>query len=187
MDDTQNKNEGGRPSDYSIELAEEICSRIAEGLSIRTICQSDDMPSKSTFFKWLRLHKEFRDLYQYAKIEQAEALIEETLDIADDGSNDWMEIRKKNGDIEIVLDKEHISRSKLRVETREWIAMKLLPKKYGMNPVGVQMMDKNGNPADPVGGAVIDVLAAALENVKQGKERGEKVERELENQRTSPL
>jgi len=167
---TPEKHPGGRPTKYSLELAEEICARIAEGLSIRTICQSDDMPDKSNFFRWLRLHEEFRDLYHYAKIEQAEALIEETLDIADDGSNDWMEVRKKNGDIEIVLDKEHIARSKLRVETREWIAMKLLPKKYGLNPIGVQMMDKNGDPTDPHSDPHI---AAAIAMIEKAKDNGE--------------
>lgn len=176
-----------RPTLFTMELADKICEKVSEGLSMRTICLADEFPEARTIYRWLRQYEEFRQQYAHAKAEAAEAFNEDILDIADDGSNDWMEVRNKKGDIEIVLNKEHVMRSRLRIDTRKWLMEKLKPKKYGMNPVGVQMMDKNGNPADPVGGAVIDVLAAALENVKNGKERGEKVERELENQRTRPL
>jgi len=176
-----------RPTLFTMDLADKICEKVSEELSMRTICLADEFPEARTIYRWLRQHEEFRQQYAHAKAEAAEAFGEEILDIADDGSNDWMEVRNKKGDIEIVLDKEHVMRSRLRIDTRKWLMEKLKPKKYGLNPVGVQMMDKDGNPADPMGGAAIDLLAAALENVKNGKERGEKVERELENQRTGPL
>jgi len=54
----------------------------------------------------------------------------------------------------------------------------------------VQQLDKNGDPTDPVGTTVLiakDSLATALENVKNGKARGEQVERSLEQQRTGAL
>jgi hypothetical protein len=43
----------GRPTTYSPELALKICSRIAEGESVRTIVHDDDMPASSTIFRWL--------------------------------------------------------------------------------------------------------------------------------------
>ncbi len=48
-------------------------------------------------------------------------------DIADDGSNDFT----KDKDGKAVVDHEHIQRSRLRIDTRKWIASKLLPKRYG--------------------------------------------------------
>ncbi len=57
---------------------------------------------------------------------------EEIVDIADDATNDWMERRNEEGGVSaVVADHEHISRSKLRVDSRKWIASKLLPKVYG--------------------------------------------------------
>jgi hypothetical protein len=58
-------------------------------------------------------------------------LAEEMLDITDDGSNDWMEIHDKDGtSIGWKLNGEHVQRSRLRVDTRKWVASRLKPKKY---------------------------------------------------------
>lgn len=116
----------GRPSDYSQELADRICEELADGKSLRTVCKADDMPDKATVFRWLRTIKEFCDQYTRAKEESADALTDEMLDIADDGTNDWIET-----DSGYSANQEHIQRSRLRIETRKWIAAKLKPKKYG--------------------------------------------------------
>ena len=122
----------GRPSSYTQELTDRICARLAAGESLRTVCKDDDMPSVQTVFTWMRVHPEFLEQYTRAKEESADALIEESLDIADDGTNDWME--KLNADGEKIgwqLNGEHVQRSRLRIETRKWMASKLKPKKYG--------------------------------------------------------
>tara|TARA_R100001530_G_scaffold16179_1_gene14295 strand:+ start:61 stop:534 length:474 start_codon:yes stop_codon:yes gene_type:complete len=120
----------GRPTDYTEDLVAEICSQLADGLSLRTICLSEDMPNKATVFKWLRKYPRFNDQYAKAKEESVDALFEEIIDIADDGSNDWMESNnpenpgyRANG--------EALQRSRLRVDTRKWALSKLKPKKYG--------------------------------------------------------
>ena len=54
------------------------------------------------------------------------------LDIADDACNDWMERLGEDGQpIGYQLNGDHIQRSRLRIETRKWLATKLQPKKYG--------------------------------------------------------
>lgn len=120
----------GRPTTYSDELADSICARLADGESMRTVCASDDMPCKATVFRWLRTNDEFLDQYTRAKEESADALTDEMLDIADDGSNDWMEAHEKDNEAYSV-NGEHIQRSRLRIETRKWLSSKLKPKKYG--------------------------------------------------------
>lgn len=120
----------GRPSEYTQETADKLCEKLSDGASLRTACLAEDMPAKSTVFKWLRDVPEFSDQYARAKREGAEAYVEDIPDIADDGSNDWMATNdpenpgwKFNG--------EHVQRSRLRIDARKWIAAKLLPKKYG--------------------------------------------------------
>jgi len=121
---------GGRPTDYTQELADKICEGISDGASMKTVCSPNDMPDKATVFRWLRLHQDFCDNYTRALEERTEAMAEEIIDISDDGSNDFMTIVKGNQSYEIE-NKEVTNRSRLRVDTRKWIMSKMKPKKYG--------------------------------------------------------
>lgn len=122
----------GRPSDYSDDLANLICERLAEGESLRTICAEEGMPNKSTVFRWLAAHPEFATIYARAREVQAEVLADELVEISDDGQNDWMEKHNSDGEnIGWVENGEALRRSALRISTRQWIAERMLPKKYG--------------------------------------------------------
>lgn len=102
----------GRPSIFTEELAIAICERIADRESLRSICLDEDMPDRGTVFRWLRDDAAFRHQYTCAREMQADALFEETLEIADGAG-------------------VNVKRDKLRVDTRKWMAGKLAPKKYG--------------------------------------------------------
>lgn len=122
----------GRPSTYGPEITDIICERIANGESLKSICEEDGLPDKATVFRWLAAHEEFRDRYARAREVQADALFDDILSIADDGRNDWME--RKNGDGENIGWQENgeaLRRSQLRIDARKWMAGKLRPKKYG--------------------------------------------------------
>lgn len=105
---------------------------------MRSICADPGMPAKTTIFRWLAdpdtAFDLFRDQYARAREMQGESYADETVDIADDGSNDFVERErvKKNGETttEIVFDREHVQRSALRVDARKWAAAQLNPKKY---------------------------------------------------------
>jgi len=113
-------------------LADTICERISNGESLRTICEDEGMPSKSTVFKWLGLEAEFADQYARAREAQADAIFDDILSIADDGQNDWMEKKDAEGEnIGWRENGEAIRRSQLRIDARKWMAGKLKPKKYG--------------------------------------------------------
>ncbi len=120
----------GRPEIWSQELADAVCFEIAQGYSLRTVCKNEKLPGMTTIFKWLRERPEFANQYARATEERTEALAEEILDIADDGSNDFMLIQKGNVEYEIE-NKEVTNRSRLRVDTRKWLMSKMKPKKYG--------------------------------------------------------
>ena len=70
---------------------------------------------------------EFSEQYARAREAQADKLAEEALQIADDGHSDTY----VDGDGNVKTDTEVIQRSKLRVDTRKWLASKMAPKKYG--------------------------------------------------------
>lgn len=121
----------GRPTKYTPRLVDRICARLAMGESLRSVCRDEKMPNITTIFEWLRKYEDFSNQYARAKQESADYMAEELLDIADNGANDYMERENKLGDKVTVVDKEHIMRSRLRVDTRKWLMSKMKPKKYG--------------------------------------------------------
>lgn len=122
-----------RPTSFNTAIGDEICRRIAEGESLRGMCEGSDMPHVSTVFRWLADPKntEFRDQYAHARDVQAETIFDQCLQIADDATNDYVEKVRPDGSKYDAFDAEHVQRSKLRIETRKWMAGKLAPKKYG--------------------------------------------------------
>lgn len=122
---TQQSYVDGRPSLYTQQLANKICEQLAQGRSMRTVCRAEDMPSMATIFNWLRIHKDFLEQYDKAKQESTDAMAEDILDISDDGTNDYTSVDGK-----LVANKEHVQRSRLRVDTRKWLMAKMKPKKY---------------------------------------------------------
>jgi hypothetical protein len=134
----------GRPSIFTQDLADRICLNIStSNKSLRTICKELGI-SVASVLNWLndKEKPEFLAQYTRAKEEQADFLAEEMIEIADDGSNDSMIVYDNQGKPKEVEDKEWTNRSKLRVETRKWIASKLKPKKYGDK---LQTENKNDN------------------------------------------
>jgi hypothetical protein len=134
---------------YTDEIALLICERLADGESLKSICEDEDMPARSTVFKWLADNSRFSDMYARAREEQADAVFDEILSIADDGRNDWME-RRGEDDTGWVTNGENLQRSKLRIDARKWMAGKLRPKKYGekldlthANPDGSSIVFQN--------------------------------------------
>lgn len=101
----------GRPTTYSAVMAQKICTRLADGESLRQICINDDMPAKSSVFLWLIQYPEFSDHYARAREQQAATYADDIVDIADSEPDP--------------------KRARVRIDARKWHASKLAPKKYG--------------------------------------------------------
>jgi len=106
-------NKGGRPTILTDRLIDELCQRLSQGVSMRSVCRDDDMPCMATIWRWLRENDNFAKRYTAAKQESADAMIEDILAISDQDD-----------------EEESTNRSRLRVDTRKWIAAKLRPEKY---------------------------------------------------------
>lgn len=152
----------GRPSIYSEELAARLCSELASGKSLRAVCKADDMPAVTTVFLWLQSKSDFLKQYEKAKAESADFLVEEMLDIADDGRNDWMETFDNEGNSAgWKLNGEHVQRSRLRVDVRKWAASKLKPKKYG------EKVDVEHGVTDTLGALIQSIQGNSLGPIHQ--------------------
>lgn len=127
----------GRPTKYTQELADEICETIAsEGKSLQRLCsEHDHWPVRSKIYEWRRIHPYFRDKYTEAKKEQIETFIDEIIEISDDTSRD----SRENSQGDEVANSEWLNRSRLRVDTRKWLAGKLCPRLYGENVLAQEL------------------------------------------------
>lgn len=134
----------GRPSDYTQATADEICSRIALGESLRSICRDDNAPEIRTVMRWLSANSEFCQQYARAREEQADTLADEMLDVARESS----------------LDQVSAADKRLLLDTLKWRAGKLRPKVYGdatnvklsgdaENPLALLVREISGNTLKP--------------------------------------
>lgn len=115
----------GRPSTYTPAKGRAICKLLAEGWTLNQVCKRLDLNSR-TVRTWALDIAEFSTQYTRAREIGYHKMADDLLDVADDGSNDWME-----GKFGPVFNKEAAERSKLRVDTRKWLLSKALPKLYG--------------------------------------------------------
>lgn len=118
---------GGRPTDYSPELAEIICERLVSGESLRAIARDPGMPDKTTMLRWLNKHEEFRTHYAQARDLQAE------------GDFDDME------ELAATATPETVQIVKLQIDTRKWVLSRKAPKKYG-DKISQEISGPNGSP-----------------------------------------
>jgi hypothetical protein len=129
-------------SKFSEELADRICERLADGESLRSICADEEMPDKSTVFRWLAANETFRDQYARAREAQADTLFDEILHIADTPQmGEKTEV--SDGKIKVVSG-DMIDHRRLQVDARKWMAGKLRPKKYG------ERLELAGDPDAPL-------------------------------------
>ena len=105
----------GRPSDYSVELTDEICRQLAEGKSMLEICSKPEMPHVSNIYRWLRRHEDFRDRYVSAREQQAHTIADRAVAMALDGDR-------------VITDPQV---AKVQLDAIKWTAARLAPKVYG--------------------------------------------------------
>ncbi len=103
----------GRPTDYTPELAQDICLLMIEGKSLNKACREVGI-SYRTAFNWLKDKdkEEFLQQYVRAREERADFIADDIIDIADDNT--------------LQADDRRI-----RIDARKWYAGKLKPKAYG--------------------------------------------------------
>ena len=150
----------------TVELTTEICFAIANGANPSRMCADNmRMPSYTTLYAWLAIDPAFKAMWDTAMVLRAERLVDEILEISDDSSNDY-DYTDSQGVPHI--NGENVQRAKLRVDTRKWLASKLLPKKYGDKTI------LSGDEDNPLQLQVSAMVASSDELLK--KIRGEVVE-----------
>lgn len=140
-----------RQTDYTEEIGVKICTRLASGEPLVKICSDEDMPHVATVYRWLSANYEFQRLYEQARLDQADTLASEILEIADEPPEVLLESAKDETDKVIArVDSAAVHHQRLRVEARKWVASKLKPKKYGEHQQ-IEHTGPDGAPLDMTG------------------------------------
>lgn len=103
----------GRPSSYSDNLSQTICDRLAAGESLRKICESPEMPDRSTVMSWQATNQEFSARCARAREWQADLMDDLILDTANECTS------------------ETAAAARVKISAYQWRAAKLAPKRYG--------------------------------------------------------
>lgn len=112
------------------EIENEIVAGLSDGVPLRQLCRIHGV-GKSTVYDRMAEDTEFAGRIARAREEGFDAIAEEALEIADDGTNDWVTRERQDGSTYEALNGEHVQRSKLRIETRLKLLSKWDPKRYG--------------------------------------------------------
>ncbi len=72
----------GRPTKYTLDLAEGILERLSSGESLTSICAAEEMPKRTTVVGWQGQHDEFATSYARARIAYADAIFDEAIEIS---------------------------------------------------------------------------------------------------------
>lgn len=161
----------GRPSLYTQEIADEICTRLAAGESLNSICKSDHLPGESTVRWWVIEDRHgFSARYTQARDIGLDVMADECIQIADDGQNDTY----VTAEGQPRTDFDVIQRSKLRVDTRRWYLSKLAPKRYG-DRIAQEITNPDGS-LQPMSDAQAAGRIAALIAVAQARKAQEAID-----------
>jgi len=119
----------GRPSKFTQTLADNICERIANGESLRSICSDEKYPAARTVHRWMSENEEFCQQYARACEEREAGIFDEMLEISDTPLIG--EKRKVTDKGEEVSIGDNVERARLMLDARKWVLSRMNPKKYG--------------------------------------------------------
>lgn len=100
---------------FSQEKFDEICELLAAGSNLRQIERMAEMPSANSILEWKERTPELNSQYTRARESGYTLMADDIVAISD----------------EPVIDNDHLTRNRQRVDSRKWLLSKCLPKIYG--------------------------------------------------------
>lgn len=150
-------------NEYGKEQINDICdhifSEMSTGRSVNKILEEDEgMPSRKTFYRWIRISEEVRNNYAHASKERADCIFEKMLATAEYVENgETVETTvDDDGKVTVKTKKSDMyAHRRLKIDAYKWMLGKMMPKKYG-DKIDVTSGDK------PLGNAISVTIVPPL-------------------------
>ena len=149
-----------RPSTRTSEKVDKILTLIAEtNLSLREICKrNEDLPAISTLHRWLDEDDKLYVAVYRALHLRCDDLAWECLMVAENADHDYMLDPEAEGVPKMVVNREHLARTQMRLNEYHYIIEQLRPERYG---------DKRGVPIEKTTAVSLEAPIARIEDHPQ--------------------
>lgn len=131
-------------SNRTEKIVSEICARLAEGETLRSICRRKGMPHWNTVYVWMAEDQDLAGRIARAREIGFDAIAQEALEIAntpvigeETEESDDGRIKTKRGDM--------LGHRKLQIDTRLKLLAKWCPARYG-DKTSMELTGANGGP-----------------------------------------
>lgn len=132
---------------FDLEIANEICRRLAGGERLRVMCNEVGMPSAHTVQIWRRDNDAFHAAYAKAREFQAETIFDEMLEIADTPLIGRRESDGPRG--KTIHTEDLIEHRALQIRTRQWILPRLSKNMAEKSQIDHTSSDSSMSPMTP--------------------------------------
>ncbi len=103
------------PVKFTQELADDICTHLANGIGLREYCRRPGTPALGSVFRWVDENEAFREQYARARLYQADADVDQINDLAK---------LAIEGGIDPTV-------ARVAIDALKWTSSRRAPKKYG--------------------------------------------------------
>jgi hypothetical protein len=157
------------PKGMTVDVITKLLEGLEAGTPLTILTRPTDMPSYNTVESWRREYPAFTEEYARARDAGYDQIALDAQNIADDGSRDYTEIETRTG-VKVLVDYDHIQRSKLRVWTRLELLKRWDPARYGE---AVKLMGDKDNPLQHKhSGAVVNKFKMSTADLEAIAARG---------------
>lgn len=143
----------GRKSTFDPALAAGVCELLSLGASLRQACGELGV-NESTVRLWAKTHSEFAAQYAQATLERAAAQAESV-------QEDYEAEPERGPDGKI--DPGWVALQRLKIDTKKWMASKMLPKVYG-DKIETTVQGPNGGPVE-----ITEIRRVIVDSGKSGQ------------------
>jgi len=175
-----------RPSSYQPRVAAKVLAELAEGKSLRAVCDEPGMPARTTVLRWLAAREDFRQGYDEARQVGTYRVVDDIDQMLDDLPRLVREAHDSG-----VNENALVQALRTQLDGKKWLLSKIMPSKFG-DRIATEVSGPGGAPlvveADPgrLALALHSILTAAAR--KEGRvvdhepSRAEPVHRQFDPQ-----
>lgn len=127
---------------YTQDLGDEICRRIEEGMTLRKVCEMEDMPERTVVIGWANKRPFFRNQLTRSRVECMISWADDIVEAADESVSDYkltldlddprVNRIEEDGKVTFTFSGDHLNRSKLKIETRRWLMERINSEQFGI-------------------------------------------------------